>query len=102
MKISQDEVDHIAHLARLHIAEGEKEQFSEQLSQIVTFVNQLSEVDTEDIPQTATTSTASNVLREDICHACLPVEEAVANAPQTKEGFFVVPKIISDQETRNR
>ena len=98
MKIGQEEVKHIAHLARLHIAEGEKEQLSQQLSQIVSFVNQLREVDTDGVPQMASTSTESNILREDVYCASLPIDEAVANGPQTKDGFFVVPKIISSRE----
>ena len=98
MKISKEEVEHIATLARLNVGEGEKEVFSEQLSQILTFVNQLREVDTEGIPQTATTSTQANVLREDVTSPCLSVEKATSNAPQTDEGFFVVPKIIGDRE----
>ena len=98
MKISKEEVEHIARLARLNIGEGEKELFSEQLSHILTFVAQLREVDTEGIPQTATTSTQSNVLREDVTSPSLQVEKAVANAPQVDEGFFVVPKIIADRE----
>ena len=98
MKISKEEVEHIATLARLNIGEGEKELFSEQLSHILTFVNQLREVDTEGIPQTATTSTQSNVLREDVPSPSLKIEKAIANAPQADEGFFVVPKIIADRE----
>ena len=99
MKITQEEVEHIAILARLNIAEGEKELFSEQLSQILTYVTQLREVDTEGIPQTASMSTQSNILRDDERATCLMVEKATANAPQTEDGFFVVPKIIVGRES---
>ncbi len=98
MKISQAEVEHIASLARLNIAEGEKEIFSEQLSQILTFMNELGKVNTEGIPQTATTSRLLNVLREDVSSPSLTVDKATANAPQAEAGFFVVPKIIADRE----
>ncbi|GJL65890.1 MAG: aspartyl/glutamyl-tRNA(Asn/Gln) amidotransferase subunit C [Nitrospirales bacterium] len=99
MKISREEVEHIALLARLNIAEGEKELMSEQLSQILTFVNQLGDVDTEGIPLTATTSQQSNVLRDDVHVPSLTDEQATANAPQSEDGFLVVPKIIADRET---
>ena len=98
MSISKEEVTHIALLARLNIAEGEKELFSEQLSHILTFVDQLRQVDTEGIPQTATTSTEANILRDDVLIPCLPVEKATANAPQADDGFFVVPKILADRD----
>jgi len=99
MEISQEEVEHIALLARLNIAEGEKELMSDQLSQILTFVNQLRDVDTEGIPLTATTSQQSNVLRDDVQISSLTDEQATANAPQAEGGFLVVPKIIADRET---
>ncbi|GJL49153.1 MAG: aspartyl/glutamyl-tRNA(Asn/Gln) amidotransferase subunit C [Nitrospirales bacterium] len=99
MEISQEEVEYIALLARLNIAEGEKELMSDQLSQILTFVNQLRDVDTEGIPLTATTSQQSNVLRDDVRISSLTDEQATANAPQAEDGFLVVPKIIADRET---
>ncbi|WP_454061718.1 Asp-tRNA(Asn)/Glu-tRNA(Gln) amidotransferase subunit GatC [Candidatus Nitrospira salsa] len=99
MEISQEEVEYIALLARLNIAEGEKELMSDQLSQILTLVNQLRDVDTEGIPLTATTSQQSNVLRDDVRISSLTDEQATANAPQAEDGFLVVPKIIADRET---
>ena len=98
MDIDKEEVEHIAMLARVTIPEGEKGQFSEQLSQILTFVNQLREVDTEGVPQTSTIVTETNVLREDIPQDCLTTEQATANAPQSLDGFFLVPKIIADRD----
>ena len=98
MGIDREEVEHIAMLARLTIAEGEKELFSEQLSQILNLVNQLREVDTQGVPQTSSILTQSNVLREDEAAECLTVEQATANAPQCHNGFFLVPKIIADRE----
>jgi len=99
MKISQEEVEHIALLARLNVAESEKELLSDQLSQILTFVNQLRDVDTDGIPLTSTTSIPSNVLRDDVQATSLTDEQATANAPQSEDGFFVVPKIIADRES---
>ncbi|WP_447971705.1 Asp-tRNA(Asn)/Glu-tRNA(Gln) amidotransferase subunit GatC [Nitrospira sp. M1] len=98
MKISQEEVEHIALLARLNIPESEKELFSSQLSHILTFVDQLRDVDTDGIPLTATTSQQANVLRDDVQRESLTDEQATANAPQAEDGFFVVPKIIADRD----
>ena len=97
MKIRKDEVEHVARLARLDIAENEKDSFSEQLSQILKFMDQLGTVDTEGVPQTATVLDQTNVFRDDVPRTSLSVEQATANAPQSEEGFFIVPKILSDR-----
>ena len=97
MKIDKSEVEHVARLARLDVAESEKDSFSEQLSQILKFMDQLGTVDTQGIPQTATVLEQTNVFRDDVPHTCLPVEEATANAPHTEDGFFLVPKILTDR-----
>ena len=97
MKINKSEVEHVARLARLEIAEGEKEPFSEQLSQILKYMDQLAAVDTEGIPQTATVREQTNVFEEDAPQTCLSTEQATANAPQTENGFFLVPRILTDR-----
>jgi aspartyl-tRNA(Asn)/glutamyl-tRNA(Gln) amidotransferase subunit C len=97
MKINKSEVEHVARLARLEIAESEKDPFSEQLSQILKYMDQLGTVNTEGIPQTATVREQTNVFQEDTPHPCLSVEQATANAPQTEDGFFVVPRILTDR-----
>ena len=94
MEISQGEVEHVAQLARLKIAESEKDMFSQQLSHILTFMEQLGKVETEGIPQTATVVDQTNVFRDDSPQPCLTVEQATANAPETENGFFLVPKIL--------
>ena len=96
MKINKTEVEHVARLARLELAESDKEPFSEQLSQILIFMDQLKSVNTEHTPHTTTVTEQTNVFRDDVPQPCLSVEEATKNAPQEEEGFFVVPKIISD------
>ena len=92
--ISHKEVEHVAKLARLDLTEPEKALFGEQLSQILTFVEQLQEVPTEGIPPTASVAEQKSVLREDIPHEGFSQEQALSNAPEASEGFFVVPKII--------
>jgi aspartyl-tRNA(Asn)/glutamyl-tRNA(Gln) amidotransferase subunit C len=93
-QISQKEVEHVAQLARLELTEPEKALFGEQLSQILTFVGQLQEVSTEGIPPTASVVEQELMLREDLPREGLSQEQALSNAPDASEGFFVVPKII--------
>lgn len=93
-KISHEEVEHIARLAKLDLTEPEKTLFEEQLSQILTFVGQLDEVSTEGIPPTASVAEQESVLRDDLPRAGLSPEQALSNAPEASGGFFVVPKII--------
>ncbi len=94
-EISQKEVEHVAKLAQLELSDQEKDLFAGQLSQILTYVEQLQEVETAGIPPTASVAQPDTILREDIPQEPLTNEQALANAPQAEEGFFVVPKIIS-------
>lgn len=92
--ISRKEVEQVAKLARLDLTEIEKTLFGEQLSQILTFVEQLQEVSTEGIPLTASVAEQESFLREDLPRVGLTREQALSNAPEASGGFFVVPKII--------
>ncbi len=98
MRIDKEEVEHVARLARLDITESEKEAFSEQLSSILTYMEQLKGLDTEGVEPTATVLEQTNVFRADELRPSLPVEDALANAPESSGGFFTVPKIIEDRE----
>ena len=92
--ISHTEVEHVAKLAKLDLTEPERTLFGKQLSQILTFVEQLQEVSTEGIPLTASVAEQEALLREDFPREGLTQEQALSNAPEASEGFFVVPKII--------
>ena len=92
--ISQKEVEHVAQLARLELTETEKARFAEQLSHILTYVDQVQEVSTEGVPLTASVVQEQTMLREDSPRECLSLEKALANAPVSSDGFFVVPKIL--------
>lgn len=94
MKISLEEVSHIARLARLHLSEEEKEKFSIQLSNILTYMEKLNELDTSDIEPTSHVITLKNVFREDKLEPSLSSEEALRNAPDRSGNFFRVPRII--------
>ncbi len=97
MKISREEVEHVAKLARLEITEAEKEVFSKHLSSILTYMDKLKTLNTEGVEPTATVLEQTNVFREDKARPSLPAEKALANAPQQSDRFFVVPKILDER-----
>ncbi len=95
-RISIDEVKHVANLARLAITEEEAEKFTKQLDAIITFAEQLNELDTENVEPTSHVLEIKNVLREDIPQKGLPQEDVLKNAPEEKDGQFKVPSILGD------
>jgi len=97
VKISREEVEHVAKLARLEITEAEKEVFSKHLSSILTYMDKLKTLNTEGVEPTATVLEQTNVFREDKARPSLPAEKALANAPQQSDRFFVVPKILDER-----
>ncbi len=95
--ITEDLVRYVARLARLSLKEEDLVKFRGQLSQILEYIAQLGEVDTEGtLPTTHVLTSMKNVFREDEPAEPLPTEEALSNAPARKDGFFKVPKIIED------
>ncbi len=94
MGISKEEVEYVARLARLRLSEEEKERFTHQLDQILEYVQQLNQLDTENVPPTSHVLALKNVWRKDEVKPSLPLSEALSNAPQANEEFFLVPKVI--------
>ena len=94
MSITKEEVKHVAHLARLEFSEEELEQFTDQLAQILAYVAKLNELDTSQVEPTYHALRLTNVFREDEVKESIPTEEALQNAPEREDGFFVVPKVI--------
>ena len=97
MQITKEEVEKVARLARLELTEVEKTAFTKQLSQILTHVETLKQYDTAGVEPTATVLGQVNVFRADEVRPSLSVERAMANAPESVEGYFVVPKIIEER-----
>ena len=89
-----DEVKHVANLARLAITEEEAEKFTNQLDAIISFAEQLNELDTDHVEPTSHVLDIKNVMREDIAKPGLPVEEVLKNAPDHENGQIRVPSII--------
>ena len=97
MEISKEQVEHVARLARLEVSEDEKAMFARQLSGILTYMDQLKELETRGVEPTATVLPTDNVFRDDDIRPSLPQEKALANAPDQADGFFRVPKILEDR-----
>lgn len=97
MKITLQDVEKVAKLARLEVSPAEKEAFANQLSQILTHVETLKQYDTKGIEPTATVLGQVNVFRDDVVRPSLPVEKALANAPDREANGFSVPKIIEER-----
>ena len=94
MQITKQEVEHVARLARLELSEQEKEQLTDQLSSILTYVEKLNELDTKGVAPTSHVLDISNVMRDDVAALSLTQERALANAPEKAAGHYKVPKII--------
>jgi len=94
MKLSRDEVLHIARLARLGLTENELDKFREQLSNILENFEVLQQVDTSNVPPTAQAIPLQNVFREDEVAASLSQSEVLANAPRREGDFFRVPAVL--------
>lgn len=93
MKITRQDVEHVARLSRLEIG-GEIDQFTAQLNAILDYMDKLNELDTSQVEPTAHVLPLQNVMRPDEVHQSLPREQALANAPEQQDGYFKVPRII--------
>ncbi|OPL11342.1 MAG: glutamyl-tRNA amidotransferase [delta proteobacterium MLS_D] len=94
MKITEDQVAHVAHLARLNIDEKEREVFTKQLDDILLYIDMLNSVDTTDVAPMTHAMEGTETFREDVVRSSLPVDAALANAPDDDGASFKVPKVI--------
>ncbi|MGE4559736.1 MAG: Asp-tRNA(Asn)/Glu-tRNA(Gln) amidotransferase subunit GatC [Desulfobulbus sp.] len=95
MKISREEVQHVAKLARLDLSEAEVDRMTGQLDAILSYVAKLDELDTEGVPVTTHTQAVVNAFREDEVRPSLPRELALQNGPNQNGEAFVVPRVIN-------
>jgi aspartyl-tRNA(Asn)/glutamyl-tRNA(Gln) amidotransferase subunit C len=94
MKLTLEEVKHIAELARLQLTDQELARYAEQLSDILDYAARLQSIDTSGISPTDRVVTTGNVLREDEARPGLSQQELLGNAPATEKGQFKVPPIL--------
>ena len=94
MSLKTEDVAWIAHLARLELTEAELATMTRQLSAIVEYVDQLKQVNTDGVEPLAHALAVHNVFRDDEPAPSLPVDQALANAPQRRDDFFSVPAVL--------
>lgn len=94
MKITSEEILHVANLARLHMSQEEVGPMARHLEDILTYVAKLNELDTEGVIPTTHAISIVNAFREDEVRPSLDREKALDNGPQQNGEFFVVPRVI--------
>lgn len=97
MRIDIEQVRKVAHLARLELKPEEEKMFTTQLSSILEYVEQLSELDTEKVAPTTRAIDVSNITRNDNLEPFPHREEILSCAPEQDGDFFRVPKIMSEE-----
>ena len=94
MHINEELIDHIAHLARLEFEGEAKEAISQDLSNIISFMEKLQEVETNDVEPLVFMSTEINRLRDDVAAVTISHEEALKNAPKKDSDYFRILKVL--------
>ena len=94
MKITDEVIEHIAHLARLEFEGDKKVTIKEDMERILSFIEKLQELDTENVEPLIFMSDEVNVLREDIAVDSLTQEQALSNAPKKDSDYFRIPKVL--------
>ncbi len=94
MAVTRKDVDTVAVLARLSFTDAEKEELTGTLNDILGYFDKLSELDTSNVEPLTHILPVHNVMREDTVNPSFDQETALANAPQSSHGHFVIPKVI--------
>ena len=96
MKITKQDVEHVARLARLSLTEDEKTRYTAQLESILEYIDVLNKFDTSNVPETSHVLPLSNIWREDIAepNRLGSTEDILKNAPDAEGPFFKVKKVI--------
>lgn len=96
-EFSKETIDHVSKLALLDLTDEEKEKFSKQLGDIISYFKKLNDLDTTNVkPTTHPIEGLKNVFREDIPWKSLSNEEALKNAQHKKDGYFKAPRILKE------
>jgi aspartyl-tRNA(Asn)/glutamyl-tRNA(Gln) amidotransferase subunit C len=96
MAITRQDVEKVALLARLSLSDAELPTMSDQLAQIVGYVDHLAQVDTEGVEPMAHAIEQLNVFRDDVVEMSLPREEALSNAPHHNSQGYLVPAVLGE------
>jgi len=97
VKVDEKLVKEIATLARLDLSQEETEMFVSQFKDILDYVSILDEVDTENVPPAYLSAANKTMIREDVIEESVPTKDFLANAPQSKDGYIVIPRVHLEQ-----
>ena len=96
MKVTKKDIENVAVLSRLSIPEEDQEQTIQDLDEILTYMDNLQSVPTDDVKPTTYARPIQNVFREDEVRETLPREAALQNAPLRENGYFKVPRVLEE------
>lgn len=97
IKVTDDLVDKLAHLARLEFENEAKEEIKKDMQQILEFVEKLNELNTDDVAPLVYMNSETNKLREDVPLQTVSHKEALVNAPKHDTDYFKVPKVVENK-----
>lgn len=95
MKITDEIVDHIAHLARLEFVGKEKQEIKQDMEKIINFMDALNSIDTSGVEPLIFMSDEVNVLREDVSVETISKNDALKNAPKKDSDYYRIPKVLA-------
>lgn len=94
MQITPDLIKYLEKLARITLTEDEEKKVGNELQDILTYIDMLNELDTDGVEAMSHCFPVTNVMREDEAQPSMSADEIVANAPESQDGCFVVPKTV--------
>ena len=94
LKIQAEEIQKVAHLARLELSKDEECRLTGDMNNILGYIDKLTELDTKNVEPTSHAVEVTNAFREDVCKDFFSTEEGLSNAPDAEDGSFKVPKVI--------
>ena len=98
MKITEEKINQLAHLARLEFSPSEKESIKKDLESTLDLCEKLNEIDTEGVEPLKNMTNTTNELREDKIIETINKEQALSNAPKKDSDYFRVPKVIEQSK----
>lgn len=94
MQITPDLIKYLEKLARITLSEDEEKKVGNELQDILSYIDMLNELDTDGVEAMSHCFPVTNVMREDEVAPSMSPDEIVANAPESQDGYFVVPKTV--------
>lgn len=95
-QLTEAQVRHVAKLSRLKLSDEQVHFFAEQLSNVLGYISKLEELDVEGVEPMAHPTAMTNKLRDDVEQPGMATSDALANAPESDDAFFKVPKVLGE------